>query len=180
MYFRFKVCFIQKKYCPDYLTYNTTMVSGRSKGSNIFYRTIFCRCIFHSRHGGFSGCQFLLFSWIIWGSFFLWGNFLKSYVLRCLGTRDATSIYQFIANNQASFHLWWKENLLNNQKVSEYYEHGSLQNFILFFMSLLTPSVVKSSHILDRVYFVALKERPRPNLKDFRYQIWTLVKRLGK
>ena len=156
------------------------MVSGRSKGSNIFYRTIFYRCIFYSRHGGFSDCHFLLFSWIKWGSFFLWGNFLKCYVFRCSGTHEATSIYQFIANNQASFHLQWKENLLNNQKASEYYEHGSLQNFILLFMSLLTHSVVKSSHISARIYFVALKECTRPNLKDFRYQIWTSVKRLRK
>ena len=172
--------FYIKKYCPDDLTNNTTMVWGRSKGSNIFYRTIFYRCIFYSRHGGFSDCHFSLFSWIKRGSFFLWGNFLKSYVLRCSGTRETTSIYQFIANNQASFHLQWKENLLNNQKVSEYYEHGSLQNFILLFISLLTPSVVKSSHISARVYFFALKEQPRPNLKDFRYKIWTSVKRLRK
>ena len=28
----------------------------------------------------------------------------------------------FISNNRASFHLWWKENLLKHQKVSKYYE----------------------------------------------------------
>ena len=26
-------------------------------------------------------------------------------------------------NNHTSFHLWWKKNLLNYQKVSNYYEH---------------------------------------------------------
>ena len=41
-----------------------------------------------------------------------------------------------------------KENLLNYQKVSKYYEHGCLQNFILLFMSLLTTLIVKNSHIL--------------------------------
>ena len=29
----------------------------------------------------------------------------------------------FIINNQASFHLWWKENLVNHQQVSKYYKH---------------------------------------------------------
>ena len=34
-----------------------------------------------------------------------------------------------ITNNHVSFHLWGKENLLNHQKVSKYYEHdcGILQ-----------------------------------------------------
>ena len=31
-------------------------------------------------------------------------------------------LYQF-SNNHALFHLWWKENLLNHQNVSKYYEH---------------------------------------------------------
>ena len=30
----------------------------------------------------------------------------------------------FINNNCASFHLWWMENLVKHQKVSEYYENG--------------------------------------------------------
>ena len=29
-----------------------------------------------------------------------------------------------ISNNRASFHLWWKKNLVKHQKVSEYYENG--------------------------------------------------------
>ena len=29
----------------------------------------------------------------------------------------------FITNNHASFHLWWKENLVKYQKVSKYYVH---------------------------------------------------------
>ena len=36
-------------------------------------------------------------------------------------TREAA--YQLITNNPASFCLWWKEILLNHQKVSKHYEH---------------------------------------------------------
>ena len=38
-------------------------------------------------------------------------------------SRSANCICQFITNNHASFHLWWKENLFNHQKGSKYYEH---------------------------------------------------------
>ena len=40
-----------------------------------------------------------------------------------LGTR-LSRIYQFVTNNQASIHLWWKENLVKRQKFSKYYSHG--------------------------------------------------------
>ena len=83
-------------------------------------------------------------------------------------------------NNHASFHLWRKENLLNHQNVSKYYEHGCLQNFLLPFMSLLTALIAKKSHVLAGIYFFFLKKRLRPNLKSFQYQIWTSVKRSGK
>ena len=63
----------------------------------------------------------------------------------------------FISNNRASFHLWWKENLVKHQKVSKYYENDCLQNFLLLFMSLLTAKFVKNSHILARIYFISLK-----------------------
>ena len=42
-------------------------------------------------------------------------------------------------------------------------------------MSLLTASIVKNSHILDRIYFVFPKICRRPNVKGFHYQIWTSV-----
>ena len=29
----------------------------------------------------------------------------------------------FVANNRASFHLWWKKNLVKHQNVSKYYEN---------------------------------------------------------
>ena len=70
---------------------------------------------------------------------------------------EATRIYQFITNNHASFHLWWKEKLLNHQKVSNYHEHDCLQNFLLLFMSLLTALIFENSHISDGIYFVFLK-----------------------
>ena len=36
----------------------------------------------------------------------------------------------FITNNHASFHLWWKENLLKYQKVSKYYVHNCSSHII--------------------------------------------------
>ena len=37
---------------------------------------------------------------------------------------EATVIYQFITNFQASFHLWWKKDLLKLKTFSKYYDHG--------------------------------------------------------
>ena len=61
---------------------------------------------------------------------------------------------KFIINKHALFHLWQKELLLNHQKVSKYYEHDCLQNFILLFMSLVIALIVKNSHILAGIYFI--------------------------
>ena len=47
-------------------------------------------------------------------------------------------------------------------------------------MYLLTAFIVKNSHIFAGVYFIFLKKGPRPNLKGFQCQIWTLVKRSEK
>ena len=38
----------------------------------------------------------------------------------------------FIVHNHASFHLWWKENLLTHQKVSKYYENDWGSKFFSF------------------------------------------------
>ena len=43
----------------------------------------------------------------------------------------------------------------------------------------MTSLIVKSSHVLAGIYFIFPKSRPRKNLKGFRYQIWTSLKRLG-
>ena len=53
----------------------------------------------------------------------------------------------FISHNRASFHLRWKENLVEHQKVSKYYENDCLQNFLFLFMSLLTAPISKNSHV---------------------------------
>ena len=37
-------------------------------------------------------------------------------------TREATCIYH-VCNNCASFHSWWKENLVKHERVSKYYEN---------------------------------------------------------
>ena len=37
----------------------------------------------------------------------------------------------FISNNQASFHLWCKENLTKHQKVSKYDENGCGDDLLL-------------------------------------------------
>ena len=91
------------------------------------------------------------------GIFLIYPIFLRYSVLSCSATWEAAPIYQFICNNDASFHLWSKENLLNNQKVSKYHKNDRVQDFLLLFKSLLTALTVKSSHILDWIYFIFLK-----------------------
>ena len=105
--------------------------------------------------------------------------FLRSLVLSRLVICKTIQMYEFITSNYSSFHLWWKKNLLNYQKVSKYYEHDCLQNFILLFMSLLTALIVKNSHILAWSWLFQ-KKCHRSNLKGFQYQIWKSVKRSGK
>ena len=96
-------------------------------------------------------------------------------------SREATCIYQFIFNNHATFHLRSKENLLNHKKFSKYYEHDCLQNFLWFFMFLLTDWIVINYHISAAgIYFIFLNQRSRSNSKGFWYPIWTLVERLEK
>ena len=45
----------------------------------------------------------------------------KSSVVRQLVIQAVYTM--FTSNNRASFHLWWKENLVKYQKVSKYYEN---------------------------------------------------------
>ena len=76
----------------------------------------------------------------------------------------------FITINHASFHLWLKKNLVKHKKVSKFFDHDYLQNFVSLFMISLTASFVKSSsHIFAGIYFIFLKQRPRLNLKSFQY-----------
>ena len=102
--------------------------------------------------------------------FLMFTIFLRSLVLSRLVTSKTIHMYEFITSNYSSFHLWWKKNLLNYQKVSKYYEHDCLQNFILLFMSLLTVLIVKNAHILAWSWLFQ-KKCYRSNLKGFQYQI---------
>ena len=79
-------------------------------------------------------------------------------------TREVTCIFQFITNNHTSFHLWSKQNLLNHQIVSKYYENDCLESFLLLSVSLLTALIVKKNHILGGIYFNVSRKRPRKNL----------------
>ena len=51
--------------------------------------------------------------------------------------------------------------------------------FPLLLMPLLKTLIVKISNILGGIYFISLKKPPEPNLKHFKYEIWTSVKRSG-
>ena len=51
------------------------------------------------------------------------------------------------ADNRASFHLWWKKQLVKHQRVSKYYENDFLRNFLLHYKFWLTAKFVKNSHI---------------------------------
>ena len=75
----------------------------------------------------------------------------------------------FIISNHAPFHVWLKENLVKSQKVLKYYVQDCVQNFLLFFMCLLTAPIVKNRHILAGIYFIFLtnvldESLPIPNL----------------
>ena len=73
----------------------------------------------------------------------------------------------FVTDNNASFHLWLKESLVKHQKVSNYYDHDCLQNFLFLFISLLTAPIVKNKCILAGIFFLFLKKQHKQNLKDF-------------
>ena len=47
-------------------------------------------------------------------------------------------------------------------------------------MSLLTAQIVKNCTILAGLYFIFLKERARPNLRIFQYQIVELSEKIRK
>ena len=47
-------------------------------------------------------------------------------------------------------------------------------------MSLLSAFIFKNSRTLAGFYFIFLKKRPRLNLTDFQFQIWTSVKKSSK
>ena len=56
-----------------------------------------------------------------------------------MATWEATWIYQFITNNQASLHWRGKEKLVKHQKFSIYSDHGCIMLLIISY----EPSIVK-------------------------------------
>ena len=73
----------------------------------------------------------------------------------------------FVANNHASFHLWWKETLVKYQKDLKYYVNDCLQSFLFRIIFLLTASIVNNSHILAGVYFIFHKNVLEQTQKSF-------------
>ena len=90
--------------------------------------------------------------------FLTFPNFLRSQVLTRLATREATRMYQFITNNKASLHLWWKKNLVKHKKVTKYYKNDwILENKKYYMMHNLKRLFTKfhlSSNQLDILYMV--------------------------
>ena len=93
---------------------------------------------------GYNSMQFWHYSELSW--------FPKNQILSCVATHEATRIYLFITN---SLSLVLKRKFGKTSKHSQIMDnHGCLQNFILYFMSLLTILVFKSSHTLAGVYLI--------------------------
>ena len=79
----------------------------------------------------------------------------------------------FISNNRSSFHSWWNESLVKDQKIVwKYYEKNCLQNFYFLFMSLLAAKFIKKSHMYTRVYFIFLKNILKQTWKSFNTKSW--------
>ena len=76
---------------------------------------------------------YLIFNFpiILW-SFEIFLIFPKSF-----RTFLAASIFQFTTNNHAFFHLLWKENLLNHQKISKFYEHDCRSIHVVFIFTFI-------------------------------------------
>ena len=73
---------------------------------------------------------------------FSWYLLLSNIVLGCLASLWTSRAYEFISNNHVSFRLWWKENLINYQKVSKYYEDDCRWNLNGENLLLLTSNIV--------------------------------------
>ena len=86
-----------------------------------------------------------------------WGNLYKLCLLPIIMLRFISNERKIQLNMKKSQTLWpWLS-----------------ANFFLLFMFLLTVGTVKSSHILNEIYFIFLEKHPKPNLLGFQYQIWT-------
>ena len=87
----------------------------------------------------FAGCAERWFYGVIG---FSWYLLLSNIVLGCLASSWTSRAYEFISNNHVSFRLWWKENLINYQKVSKYYEDDCRWNLNGENLLLLTSNIV--------------------------------------
>ena len=66
-------------------------------------------------------------------------------------------------------------------QFSEYYQHDCARNFFPPFISLIKALVDKKTVTFCLSFTLSFSEkRPRPKLKDFQWQILTLVKRSEK
>ena len=91
-------------------------------------------------------------------------NFIRSKVLSCFATREATRFVPLLVKGKFG----------HSSKVAKYYDHDCLRNFLFLFMSV---PFVKRSHILSEISYIFLKMRSRPNLKVIQCQSLTSVKR---
>ena len=84
----------------------------------------------------FKGFSLVLVEWLFWQGGWALGfhpmefryipdisKFPKILNLNSFGTRRQLVYNMFVSSNRASFHLWWKENLVKHQKVSKYYKN---------------------------------------------------------
>ena len=89
--------------------------------------------------------------------FLIFPNFLKLQVLNRSATSEATHIYHVY---YASFHLWWKENLVKYKCLKVLSSSLSVNFYFAFYLQLIqlfTAPVVKISHVLSWIYFISLK-----------------------
>ena len=112
-------------------------------------------------------------------------------------TREATRIYQFINNNHASLDLWWKENLVNIQKLTKYYVHNCRQDIfkgtlsgLRYFLETESPLKImknaffftaKSHFVLEIIKFLSwlfchvekrLDSKAKINFKSYDITTW--------
>ena len=76
-----------------------------------------------------------------------------------------TRIYQFITNNQSSFQLRWKENLVKHQKVSEYYENDC--------SFLRTPDTVVQRCSAEKMFLeILLNSQENTSARVLKKRLW--------
>ena len=56
----------------------------------------------------------------------------------------------FITNNHESFHLWWKKNLVEHEKVSKYYDQDCRK---LIFERFLLKLATESTYIFQSQFY---------------------------